>query len=192
LPPQYFPILIALADFIAPKESGINDHIGAFVVTASYEQETISEYFEQDDYHIIMFKALADRLAEAFAERMHELVRKEYWGYAADEHLDNNELIKEHYRGIRPAPGYAACPDHTEKTMLFDLLEAPKNTGVQLTESFAMVPTATVSGFYFAHPKAQYFKVGQIAKDQVLDYAARKKLTPGQVEYWLAPYLAYK
>ncbi|MNL44145.1 Methionine synthase [compost metagenome] len=138
-----------------------------------------------------MAKALADRLAEAFAERMHERVRKEYWGYVADEHFSNEELIEERYKGIRPAPGYPACPDHTEKTTLFEILDAEANTGIFLTESLAMYPTAAVSGFYFSHPESKYFGLGKIQKDQVEDYATRKKMTVAEVERWMAPNLAY-
>jgi 5-methyltetrahydrofolate--homocysteine methyltransferase len=138
-----------------------------------------------------MFKALADRLAEALAERMHERVRKEYWSYAVEERLSNEELIKEKYTGIRPAPGYPACPDHTEKHILFDLLNAEKATGIRLTENFAMYPTAAVSGFYFSHPESRYFGLGKINKDQVLDYAKRKNMSIEEAERWLAPNLAY-
>tara|TARA_B100000405_G_C16660937_1_gene402033 strand:- start:756 stop:1178 length:423 start_codon:yes stop_codon:yes gene_type:complete len=138
-----------------------------------------------------MLKALADRLAEAFAERMHERVRKEFWGYAAEEELGNDELIREKYRGIRPAPGYPACPDHTEKRKLFDLLEAENNTGINLTDSFAMLPASSVSGFYFAHPQSQYFGLGKISKDQVEDYAQRKGMDVEIMERWLAPNLSY-
>jgi len=182
----------ALSDFIAPKDSGIQDYIGAFVVTAGHNVDELVKQFDGDDYQAIMVKALADRLAEGLAELMHEQVRKEFWGYAADENLTNVELIKERYHGIRPAPGYAACPDHTEKGMLFDLLNAGKNTGVSLTESYAMYPTASVAGFYFAHPQAQYFVVGKLDKDQIIDYAKRKGQTIKEAERWLAPYLAYK
>jgi 5-methyltetrahydrofolate--homocysteine methyltransferase len=138
-----------------------------------------------------MIKAIADRLAEAFAERLHELVRKDYWGYAQDEQLSNEELIKEKYHGIRPAPGYPACPDHTEKRTLFDILDAEKSTGIQLTENFAMFPTAAVSGFYFAHPQSRYFGLGKIGKDQVEDYARRKNMPLEEVERWLSPNLGY-
>ena len=144
-----------------------------------------------DDYNSIMAKALADRLAEAFAERMHELVRKEYWGYAKDEHLSSEDLIKEEYTGIRPAPGYPACPDHTEKETLFELLGAEQKIGLRLTESFAMYPTTAVSGFYFAHPQSRYFGLGKITKDQVEEYAVRKNMSLEDTERWLSPNLAY-
>ncbi|MDY6941870.1 MAG: methionine synthase [Pseudomonadota bacterium] len=182
-----------LSDFIAPKESGIPDHIGAFVVTVGLGCDDIAARYEQDhdDYSAIMVKALADRLAEAFAERMHELIRKEFWGYATDEHLDNKALIDEKYVGIRPAPGYPACPDHTEKSLLWDLLDAEANTGVHLTESFAMWPPASVSGWYFSHPQSRYFGLGSIGRDQVADYARRKDMTIEAVERWLAPNLGY-
>ncbi|HEY0898505.1 MAG TPA: vitamin B12 dependent-methionine synthase activation domain-containing protein, partial [Sphingobacteriaceae bacterium] len=183
----------ALADFIAPKESGIKDHFGGFAVTAGIGLEALVADFAKnhDDYNSIMAKALADRLAEAFAEKMHELVRKEYWGYASEEQLENEELIKEKYVGIRPAPGYPACPDHTEKRTLFNLLDAEKNAGIHLTESFAMHPAASVSGFYFAHPQSRYFGLGKITKDQVIDYAKRKNISLEDAERWLSPNLAY-
>ena len=183
----------SLADFIAPAETGIADYIGGFVVTAGHGEDAISESFKQknDDYSAILFKALADRLAEAFAERMHERVRQEFWGYAANEDLSNDDLISEKYQGIRPAPGYPACPDHTEKRTLFELLEAEERAGVQLTESCAMWPAASVSGLYFSHPQADYFGIGKIEKDQVEDYAARKGMTLEEMERWLAPNLAY-
>jgi 5-methyltetrahydrofolate--homocysteine methyltransferase len=184
---------MALADFIAPKDSGVADYIGAFAVTAGIDIEKKAAEFEaaQDDYNSILVKALADRLAESFAERMHQRVRKEFWGYVADETLSNEELIAEKYRGIRPAPGYPACPDHTEKALLWKLLDAEKNAGITLTDSFAMWPAASVSGFYFAHPEAQYFGVGKIERDQVEDYARRKGMTVADVERWLAPNLNY-
>jgi 5-methyltetrahydrofolate--homocysteine methyltransferase len=182
-----------LADFIAPKDSGVADYFGAFAVTAGHDIEEALAAFERDhdDYNAILLKALADRLAEAFAERLHERVRKELWGYAADENLANDDLVRERYRGIRPAPGYPACPDHTEKTTLFDLLKAEKNAGIQLTEGFAMLPASSVSGFYFAHPDAHYFGVGRIGRDQVEDYAARCGVSAAQVERMLASNLAY-
>jgi 5-methyltetrahydrofolate--homocysteine methyltransferase len=182
-----------LADFIAPKDSGIADYLGAFVVTTGVGIEAHIQRFEAqyDDYSSIMLKALADRLAEAFAERLHERVRKEFWGYAADEQLSNEELIKEKYRGIRPAPGYPACPDHTEKATLWQLLQPDQRIGVSLTENFAMYPTAAVSGWYFSHPEAAYFGTGKIDRDQVLDYAARKGWTLDEAEKWLAPILGY-
>jgi 5-methyltetrahydrofolate--homocysteine methyltransferase len=182
----------ALADFIAPKGSGIDDAIGAFAVTAGIGVDLLVREFEKqhDEYSAIMTKALADRLAEAFAERLHERVRKELWGYAAEENLDNTGLIREAYTGIRPAPGYPACPDHTEKGALFDLLGAER-IGMSLTESFAMMPAASVSGYYFAHPEARYFGVGKIQRDQVADYAKRKGVDVRFMERWLAPNLAY-
>lgn len=184
---------IALADFVAPKESGLNDYIGAFAVTAGIGIEKWIEKFEKDhdDYNSIMLKALADRLAEAFAELMHERVRKEFWAYDKAEKLSNEELIKENYRGIRPAAGYPACPDHTEKPIIFNLLDAENNAGIKLTESFAMYPTAAVSGLYFAHPKSKYFGLGKITKDQVEDYAKRKGMTFEETERWLSPNLGY-
>lgn len=183
----------ALADFIAPVETGIRDYWGGFAVTTGIGIEKQIKQFEndQDDYSSIMIKALADRLAEAFAEKMHEMVRKEYWGYANDEHLSNDELIREKYQGIRPAPGYPACPDHTEKRTLFDLLQAGKNTGIELTDSYAMYPASSVSGFYFSHPDSRYFGLGKIQKDQVEDYARRKGMNIEEAERWLAPNLAY-
>ncbi len=183
----------SLADFIAPKSSGLTDYIGAFVVTTGMGVEALAKQFEQahDDYNSIMVKALADRLAEAFAEHMHRRVRTEFWPYATDENLSNDELIKEKYRGVRPAPGYPACPDHTEKTALFELLEAPANTAVTLTENFAMTPAASVSGFYFSHPEARYFAVGKIEKDQVESLAQRKAMPVKALERWLRPNLAY-
>ncbi len=182
-----------LADFIAPKESGVADWIGGFAVTAGLGIESKLAEFERslDDYSSILLKALADRLAEAFAERMHERVRKEFWGYAPDEALSNEDLVGEKYRGIRPAPGYPACPDHTEKATLFDLLDATKNTGVELTESFAMYPASSVSGLYFSHPDSQYFVVGRVTKEQVEDYSKRKNWTLQVAERWLAPNLDY-
>jgi 5-methyltetrahydrofolate--homocysteine methyltransferase len=182
-----------LADFVAPRESRVLDHLGAFIVTAGLGLDTFTQALEaaHDDYGSIMAKALADRLAEAFAERLHERVRTEFWGYAPDEKLNNADLIRERYTGIRPAPGYPACPDHTEKRLLFDLLDGETHTGVELTESFAMWPAASVSGFYFANPHSHYFGVGKIARDQVTDYAARKGMDVDTVERWLLPYLAY-
>jgi 5-methyltetrahydrofolate--homocysteine methyltransferase len=184
---------IALADFIAPKESGLQDYIGAFAVTAGIGIEKWIEKFEKDhdDYNSIMLKALADRLAEAFAERMHERVRKEFWAYDKSETLSSEDLIQEKYRGIRPAAGYPACPDHTEKPIIFNLLDAEKNAGIKLTESFAMYPTAAVSGLYFAHPESKYFGLGKITKDQVEDYAKRKGMTFDEAERWLSPNLGY-
>ncbi|MDX8400492.1 MAG: methionine synthase [Gallionellaceae bacterium] len=182
-----------LADYIAPKESEVKDYIGAFAVTAGMGiDEHVAEFEKQnDDYSAIMLKALADRLAEAFAEHLHSRVRREYWGYGADEGLDNSALIDEKYRGIRPAPGYPACPEHSEKGPMFELLQAPKNSGITLTESFAMLPTAAVSGFYFSHPEAKYFATGKVDKQQVADYAQRKGMTLEEAERWLAPVLSY-
>lgn len=182
-----------LADFIAPKETGIADYIGAFAVTAGIGIEPIVKRFEMahDDYNAIMVKALADRLAEAFAERLHQRVRTEFWGYAPDEKLDNEALIAEQYRGIRPAPGYPACPDHTEKSLLWELLEVEKHTGIRLTDNFAMYPAASVSGWYFSHPDSRYFGLGKINQDQLLDYARRKGMDRRVMERWLAPSLGY-
>ncbi|MGA0587235.1 methionine synthase [Dyella sp. KRB-257] len=182
-----------LSDFIAPKSAGKPDWIGGFAVTAGIGIEEHVARFEagHDDYSAILLKALADRLAEAFAERMHERVRREFWGYAPDESLENDALIAETYRGIRPAPGYPACPDHTEKTALFALLDAPANAGITLTEGFSMYPAAAVSGWYFAHPDSQYFVVGRITREQVDDYARRKGWTRQEAERWLAPILDY-
>jgi 5-methyltetrahydrofolate--homocysteine methyltransferase len=182
-----------LADFVAPRASGVADYLGAFTVTAGLGIDPLVEGFEarHDDYSAIMLKALADRLAEAFAELLHLRVRRELWGYAAGENFSVEELIEEKYRGIRPAPGYPACPDHTEKGALFDLLDAPGTAGVTLTESFAMLPTAAVSGFYFSHPQSRYFAVGKISRDQVEDYAARRGWDLQTAERWLAPALAY-
>ncbi|MCY3830216.1 MAG: methionine synthase [Rhodospirillaceae bacterium] len=183
-----------LADFVAPKESGVPDWVGGFCVTAGQGIEEAAAEFERqhDDYNAIMVKALGDRLAEAFAEWLHEKVRKDYWGYAAGEDLSNADLIAERYRGIRPAPGYPACPEHTEKRRLFALLDAERHTGVRLTESCAMTPASAVSGWYFSHPEARYFGVGRIGRDQVEDYAARKGWTVEEAERWLAPNLGYE
>lgn len=185
---------MCLADYIAPHESGRKDYIGAFAVTAGIDiEKTLKTYEAQhDDYHAIMLKALADRLAEAFAEHMHERVRKEFWGYAADEKFTNEDLIEEAYRGIRPAPGYPACPDHSEKRKLFDLLQVTKHTGIELTENYAMYPAASVSGWYFAHPDSRYFGVGKIAADQVADYAKRKGVEIGEIELALGSILSYE
>jgi 5-methyltetrahydrofolate--homocysteine methyltransferase len=185
---------LALADFVAPRETGVADYVGAFAVTAGHGLDELARSFEaaHDDYNAILAKALADRLAEAFAERLHERVRREYWAYAPGEALDNTALIKEQYQGIRPAPGYPACPDHTEKQTLFDLLRAEANVGITLTESFAMFPTASVSGWYFWRPEAQYFGVGRIERDQVADYAQRKGLDLATTERWLSPNLNYE
>ncbi len=181
-----------LSDYIAPFDTGLEDYIGAFVVTAAGEKfKPTIERFEQDgdDYNAILLKSLADRFAEAFAEKMHERVRQKYWGYAADEQLSSEDIIKEKYQGIRPAPGYPACPDHSEKTILFSLLEATKRVDVHLTENYAMTPVSTVSGFYFSHPRSQYFGIGRIAPDQVEDYARRKDVSLSQAEAWLRPNL---
>jgi 5-methyltetrahydrofolate--homocysteine methyltransferase len=184
---------LCLADFVAPKELGKPDHMGFFAVTAGIGIEPLIEKFEKDhdDYNSIMIKAIADRLAEAFAEKLHELVRTEYWGFAKGEQLSDEEIIRENYQSIRPAPGYPACPDHTEKRKLFNLLNAEQETGITLTESYAMYPTAAVSGYYFAHPEGKYFAVGKISKDQVEDYANRKGESVEYMEKWLAPNLGY-
>jgi 5-methyltetrahydrofolate--homocysteine methyltransferase len=184
---------LALADFVAPKETGLADYIGAFAVTTGIGEQDVARRFERanDDYSKIMVKALADRLAEAFAERLHERVRRELWAYAPDERLTNDELIAESYVGIRPAPGYPAQPDHTEKGTLFRLLDAEAATGLKLTESYAMWPAAAVSGLYFSHPESRYFGVGKIGRDQVLDYAARKGWSSEEAERWLGPILNY-
>ncbi len=185
---------LALADFVAPAETGIEDYLGAFAVTTGLGLDDLVAGFERDhdDYRAIMAKALADRLAESFAEQLHRLVRREWWGYATDEALDNEGLIHEKYQGIRPAPGYPACPDHTEKRTLFDLLHAETRAGIRLTESFAMLPAASVSGYYFWHPEAAYFGLGRIERDQVEDYARRKRIEPAAAERWLAPSLNYQ
>jgi 5-methyltetrahydrofolate--homocysteine methyltransferase len=184
---------LCLADFVAPKASGVPDWIGAFAVSAGgIEQRVVELEKRGDDYNAIMLKVLADRLAEAFAERLHERVRREFWGYASEEKLSNRDLIAERYRGIRPAPGYPACPDHTAKGPLFRLLEAEKNAAMKLTESFAMLPASAVSGFYLSHPDAAYFAVGKLARDQVEDYARRAGCSVAEAEKWLAPYLAYE
>jgi len=182
-----------LSDFVAPIEGNTTDFIGAFAVTTGIGIEALLEKYEKqhDDYNSIMVKALADRLAEAFAELMHERVRKEYWGYAQEEKLSNEDLISENYQGIRPAPGYPACPDHTEKKRLFELLDAESQIGIQLTESYAMYPASAVSGFYFSHPESTYFALGKIAKDQVIDYAERKNMPLEEIERWLSPVLNY-
>jgi len=184
---------LCLSDFVAPRESGKADYVGAFVVTSGIEEVRIAERFERanDDYRSILVKALADRLAEAFAERMHERVRKEFWAYAPDENLGNDALIREEYQGIRPAPGYPAQPDHTEKATLFELLKAERSIGVALTESYAMWPGSSVSGVYLSHPEAYYFGVAKVERDQVEDYAARKGMSIAEVERWLSPILNY-
>lgn len=182
-----------LGDYVAPKDSGVADYFGAFAVTAGIRvDELVAKYeADHDDYKSIMAKALADRLAEAFAECMHEAVRKEWWGYAADENWSNEDLVKEKYQGIRPAPGYPACPDHSEKRKLFDLLKVEENAGIELTESMAMMPASSVSGFYIGHPESKYFGLGKIDKDQVRDYARRKGESVEWVEKWLSPVLNY-
>jgi 5-methyltetrahydrofolate--homocysteine methyltransferase len=182
-----------LADFIAPRESGKQDWIGAFAVTAGLGIDAHVARFEadHDDYNAILLKALADRLAETLAERMHQRVRTEFWGYAAGESLDAEALIAEKYRGIRPAPGYPACPEHSEKATLFRMLDAASNAGMALTESFAMTPAASVSGWYFSHPGSQYFVVGRVSKEQAEDYARRKGVSLAQAERWLASNLDY-
>jgi 5-methyltetrahydrofolate--homocysteine methyltransferase len=182
----------ALADLIAPRETGLEDYLGAFAVTAGAGIGPLLERFQQDhdDYNSIMAKALADRLAEALAELMHKRAR-EFWGYGKDETLTPEDLIHERYRGIRPAPGYPACPDHTEKLELFRVLQAEKNTGIYLTENFAMSPAASVCGLYFAHPEAKYFAVGKVDRDQVEDYRRRKGMDLHEMERWLRPNLNY-
>jgi 5-methyltetrahydrofolate--homocysteine methyltransferase len=171
----------------------VPDYVGGFAVTTGIGEEAIAERFkaDKDDYSAILLSALADRLAEAFAERLHQRVRQDYWGYAPDEALTNNELIAETYRGIRPAPGYPAQPDHTEKGTLFSLLDGQKNAGIKLTESYAMWPGSAVSGLYFSHPESRYFGIGKIERDQVVDYARRKGWTIETAERWLAPILNY-
>mgnify|MGYP000055765394 CR=1 FL=1 len=182
-----------LSDYSAPKNSGQNDYIGAFAVTTGIGiAEPVARFAQQhDDYNSSLLKALADRLAEAFAERMHERVRKEFWGYAGDESLSNTDLIAEGYQGIRPAPGYPACPDHTEKQTLWALLQPEENAGISITESFAMLPTAAVSGWYFSHPDSRYFGIGKIHKDQVEDYTKRKNVDIKVTERWLSPVMEY-
>ena len=184
---------ISLADFVAPKESGKQDYFGGFAVTAGEGIEVLVKQYEEDfdDYNSILVKALADRLAEALAEKMHEWIRIEGWAYATTEALSKEELIKEQYIGIRPAPGYPACPDHTEKNQLFELLDVTKKTGIILTESLAMYPAASVSGFYISHPDAKYFGLGKVMKDQVEAYAIRKNLPFERIEKWLEPNLTY-
>jgi 5-methyltetrahydrofolate--homocysteine methyltransferase len=182
-----------LSDLIAPSISRKKDYIGMFAVTTGGGIESLIDEYkaQQDDYNEIMVKALADRLAEAFAELMHEKVRREYWGYAKGESLTTDDLIKEEYIGIRPAPGYPACPDHTEKDTIFNLLDAEREVGIKLTESFAMYPASSVSGYYFANPESKYFGLGKIEKDQVVEYAQRKEKTVEEIEKWLSPNLAY-
>jgi 5-methyltetrahydrofolate--homocysteine methyltransferase len=182
----------SLADFIAPKETGLPDHIGAFAVTSGIGLKELCESYraKHDDYNAIMAEALADRLAEAFAECLHKCVRNE-WGYGCSENLSSADLIQEKYRGIRPAPGYPACPDHTEKGTLWDLLDVEAKTGIRITESFAMWPGSSVSGLYFAHPESRYFSLGKIGRDQVADYSKRKGMSIAEVERWLGQNLNY-
>jgi len=184
----------SLGDFVAPKDTGLADHVGAFAVTAGLgSQAKVKEFKDDlDDYSAILLESLADRLAEAFAERLHERVRTEYWAYQPNENLDNESLINEKYVGIRPAPGYPACPEHTEKQTIWELLDVEANTGIELTESMAMWPGAAVSGLYFSHPQSQYFVVGQIGRDQVEGYAKRKGWTTAEAERWLSPNLGYR
>jgi 5-methyltetrahydrofolate--homocysteine methyltransferase len=184
---------VAMADFIAPEETKVADYVGAFVVTTGIGEEEKYEALKgaNNDYDAILLKSLADRLAEALAEHMHQRVRQEFWAYAPDEDLTSDELIAEKYRGIRPAPGYPAQPDHTEKATLFQLLDAEANIGVKLTESYAMWPGAAVSGLYFSHPDSAYFGVGRIDRDQIEDYAKRKGWSIEEAEKWLSPILAY-
>ena len=178
-----------LADFIAPKESGIADYIGAFVVTTGIGSEEYAASLESknDDYNAIMSRALADRLAEALSERLHEQVRKEFWGYAPNESLDSPNLLREEYQGIRPAFGYPACPDHTENETLWKLLDAENLIGTQLTENYAILPTASTAGLYFSHPGSRYFGVGRIGRDQVEDYALRRGMSVSDISRWLSP-----
>jgi 5-methyltetrahydrofolate--homocysteine methyltransferase len=182
----------SLSDFVAPRETGLGDHIGGFAVTSGFGLKELVESYRGalDDYNAIMAEALADRLAEAFAECLHKRVREE-WGYGKNEGLSHAELIQEKYRGIRPAAGYPACPDHTEKGTLWKLLDAEQNAGIVLTESYAMWPGSSVSGLYFAHPEAQYFSLGKIDRDQVTEYAERKRMTVVDVERWLGSNLGY-
>jgi 5-methyltetrahydrofolate--homocysteine methyltransferase len=182
-----------LADFVAPRSSGKNDFLGAFAVTAGHGVDELCQRFlaEHDDYSAILVKALADRLAEAFAERLHEEARAA-WGFGETESLSHDDLLRERYRGIRPAAGYPACPDHSEKRTLFALLQATERAGITLTENFAMYPTASVCGLYFSHPEAKYFAVGRLGKDQVEEYARRKGISLAEAERWLAPNLGYE
>ena len=184
---------LSLADFIVPEEENATDYIGMFAVTTGIGIENLIAKFEKehDDYSSILVKAIADRLAEAFTEYLHEMIRKDYWGYSKDEDLSRQELINENYKGIRPAPGYAAQPDHTEKLLIFDCLNVETNTGIKLTESLAMYPASSVCGLYFSHPEAKYLTVGKISKDQVTDYHHRKDMSFDEVEKWLQPILNY-
>jgi 5-methyltetrahydrofolate--homocysteine methyltransferase len=179
---------LSLSDYIAPESSGLIDNIGIFVVSATLDEKAMEQYRE-DDYATIMIRILSDRYAEAIAEWLHEKVRREYWGYAADENLSVEDMLKLKYKGIRPAPGYPACPDHTEKRIIFDLLEAEKMIGASLTENFAMVPPASVSGYFFSHPGSSYFNLGKINNDQLKDYSLRKNITINEAARWLAPNL---
>jgi len=183
----------ALSDFIAPKDSGTKDYLGGFALSAGLDIDAIVQEFEadHDDYKSIMIKALADRLAEAFAELIHLRVRKEFWGYAKDENLTLDELVSEKYQGIRPAPGYPSQPDHTEKPTLFKLLKVEENTGIELSENYAMIPASSVSGLYFAHPQAKYFTLDLVGQDQVIDYARRKNMDLPTMEKWMGPSLGY-
>ncbi|MCW2710815.1 MAG: hypothetical protein JWP24_1009, partial [Marmoricola sp.] len=183
----------SLGDFVAPRETGLQDHVGAFAVTAGLgAQDRVRQFKDDlDDYSAILLESLADRLAEAFAERLHQRVRTELWGYTDDDGLDNEALIAERYAGIRPAPGYPACPEHTEKRTLWELLDVESRVGIELTDSMAMWPGASVSGWYFSHPQSQYFVVGRVARDQVASYAARKGWTLREAERWLSPNLGY-
>jgi 5-methyltetrahydrofolate--homocysteine methyltransferase len=184
----------SLADFVAPKGTGLRDYVGAFAVTAGLgSAERVAQFKkDNDDYAAIMLESLADRLAEAFAERLHERVRREFWAYAPDEALDGAGLLAEKYTGIRPAPGYPACPEHTEKRTIWELLDVATATGIELTESMAMWPGAAVSGLYFSHPQSRYFVLGRVGRDQVEDYARRKDWTVGEAERWLSPNLGYR
>ncbi|WP_455382915.1 vitamin B12 dependent-methionine synthase activation domain-containing protein, partial [Salinispira pacifica] len=190
---ETIPYYLSLSDYVAPKSTGIKDYIGAFAVTAGVGLKKIVDEYEaeNDDYSAILAKIIADRLAEAFAECLHERVRKEVWGYAPQESLSREDLLRIRYDGIRPAPGYPPCPDHTDKEIIFDLLEAPEQAGITLTESCMMVPAASVSGYYFALPDSKYFSVGKIGRDQVADYARRKGIDIATAEKWLASTLAY-
>jgi 5-methyltetrahydrofolate--homocysteine methyltransferase len=179
---------LSLSDYIAPESSDLTDNIGTFVVTADLDNEAMKNYID-DDYASIMIRILSDRLAEACAEWLHERVRKDYWGYASQEKLTTDELLRAKYKGIRPAPGYPACPDHTEKRIIFDLLNAEEMIGARLTENFAMVPPASVSGYFFSHPGSVYFNIGKINSDQLEDYARRKNMTVKDAARWLAPNL---
>jgi 5-methyltetrahydrofolate--homocysteine methyltransferase len=184
---------IALADFVAPKDSEVKDYMGAFCVSTGFGTAALAKQFEadHDDYNSIMIKAIADRLAEAFAEYLHKEVRTKHWNYAKHEDLTNAELIKETYKGIRPAPGYPACPDHLEKTTIWKLLDVEENIGVTLTESLAMWPAASVSGYYFGNPEAKYFGLGKITEDQLKDYAKRRHISEDEARKWLNPNLAH-